>query len=215
MDLPRRSKRLAGKDPVIETESSWDIPVPAPRPQQIPHQLSGPSSAPDKHPQKLVEQRQQEKDGLVACPSITQTTQNIGWSLLQRVAGFQHADQVDATVLSPNSVLIAIAMLAGAADSHRRSQLQQKLGVAGGLEAHVSALYADLAPLAKQDIVSLANAIFVDQSVEIATKYKKYLEAFQAQSWQFLSLADSVLVYIAGVLSLQSKHAQVLQNHYR
>nr|RBQ94547.1 hypothetical protein FVER53263_14082 [Fusarium verticillioides] len=83
-------------------------------------------------------------------------------------------------------------MLAGAADSHRRSQLEQKLGIAEGLEAHVSALHADLAPLAKQHIISLANAVFVDQSVEIATKYKKYLEAFQAQSWQFPTLADSV-----------------------
>ncbi|KAF5721159.1 hypothetical protein FGLOB1_367 [Fusarium globosum] len=192
VDLPRRSKRLAGKDPVSETASSLDIPVPAPRPQQIPHQLSGPSSAPGKHTQQLVEQRHREQDGLATCPSISQTTKNIGWSLLQRVAGFQHADQVEATVLSPISVLIAVSMLAGAADSHRRSQLQQKLGVGEGLETHVSALYADLAPLAKQDIISLANAVFVDQSVEIATKYKKYLEAFQAQSWQFPSLADSV-----------------------
>ncbi|KAF5558516.1 hypothetical protein FNAPI_5041 [Fusarium napiforme] len=126
------------------------------------------------------------KEELASQPSIAQAARNLGWSLLRLVAG-----QADAAVVSPISVIIALAMLAGAADPHRQSQLHQKLGVTESLEADVSTLYTSLAPLARQDLISLANAVFVDQSVALAPMYKKYLESFQAHSQHFLSLPDS------------------------
>ncbi|KAF4503056.1 g u mismatch-specific dna glycosylase [Fusarium agapanthi] len=152
-----------------------------------PRQLLGPSSELGKHTRHSWEQKHLEKEELASQPSITRATRNIGWNLSQQLV----AGQVDATVLTPISVIIALAMLAGAADSHRQSQLHQKLGVTESLEADVSTLYTSLTPLARQDLISLANAVFVDQSVELAPRCKKYLESFQAHSQHFLSLSDS------------------------
>ncbi|KAF5247688.1 hypothetical protein FANTH_6311 [Fusarium anthophilum] len=176
--------RLAEKS---AAPSSTNIPLTASRIRRKPRQLLGPSSKLGKDTRQSWEQKHHEKEELASQPSITRATRNIGWSLLQRLV----ANQVDATVLSPISVIIALAMLAGAADSHRQSQFHQKLCVTESLEAHVSTLYTSLTPLARQDLISLANAVFVDQSVELAPIYQKYLESFQAHSQHFLSLPDS------------------------
>ncbi|KAF5672615.1 hypothetical protein FCIRC_8318 [Fusarium circinatum] len=184
MHTPRRSRRLAEKS---ATPSSTNIPLAASRIRRKSRQLLGPSSELGKDTRQSWEQKHHEKEELASQPSFTQATRNIGWSLLQQLV----ANQVDATVLSPISVIIALAMLAGAADSHRQSQFHQKLCVTESLEAHVSALYTGLTPLARQDLISLANAVFVDQSVELAPMYQKYLESFQAHSQHFLSLPDS------------------------
>ncbi|KAF5650764.1 uncharacterized protein FTJAE_353 [Fusarium tjaetaba] len=114
------------------------------------------------------------KEELASQTSIAQAARNVGWSLLRLVAG-----QADAAVVSPISVIIALAMLAGAADPHRQSQLHQKLDVTESLEADVSTLYTSLAPLARQDLISLANAVFVDQSVALAPMYKKFGKGYQ------------------------------------
>ncbi|KAF5618396.1 hypothetical protein F52700_12345 [Fusarium sp. NRRL 52700] len=183
MHTPRRSRRLAEKS---EATSSTNLSVEPSRIRRKPRQLLGPASELGKHARQSWEEKHNKEKELASQPSITQATRNLGWSLLQLVAG-----QADAAVLSPISVIIAIAMLAGAADSHRQSQLHQKLGVTESLEADISTLYTSLTPLARQDLISLANAVFVDQSVELAPIYKKYLESFQAHSQNFLSLPDS------------------------
>ncbi|KAL2204295.1 proteinase inhibitor I4 [Sarocladium strictum] len=122
---------------------------------------------------------------------LAQASRKVGWELLLKVSGLENGKQVEAIALSPLSITIAIAMLAGAADSQRQSKWCRKLGLTESLATNAEAVQSDLASLAEQKILSLANAVFIDRTVEILSEYEQHLSSLKALRQQYPSLADS------------------------
>lgn len=124
--------------------------------------------------------------------SISQATQRLGWDLLSNVSDLNHPKT--ATALSPTSIVVVLAMLAGAADSGKRAAICDKLGVQDSttLPTLLSDALIRLGPKTADAMVTLANAAFVDKTVDIFPAYAEFLGALSASVKQYPSLAGAV-----------------------
>lgn len=112
----------------------------------------------------------------------------LGWELLANTnlkAGCRSS-----SALSPLSIAVAVTMLAGAASEERKTSLLSIMGMQAskdGSRAPSNALKAT-----SSGPVTMANAIFVDQTVQVLKTYSSYLETLDAKSQTYPSIAGSV-----------------------
>ena len=109
-----------------------------------------------------------------------ESVNSLGWTLLQDMPP-------GSKTISPVSLAVAVAMLAGGASASKRTALCAKLGVDtfSSLSTVMSDMLSSL-PLAT------ANAAFIDSSVKLKQPYAAYLASFNANITQFRTLAESV-----------------------
>lgn len=131
----------------------------------------------------------------MAPTSFSEAAQCLGWDLLYHVSGLGGggggAKKVAATALSPMSVIMAVSLLAGAADPDRKAAWASRLRVSSSLLAEAQALQAQAATQGGSSL-SLANAVFVDGGTELYPAYTAYVESLGAVVRQYPSIPGAV-----------------------
>ncbi|TPX15284.1 uncharacterized protein E0L32_004561 [Thyridium curvatum] len=115
---------------------------------------------------------------------------NLAWALIPKLQ--DGSGPTKSVFFSPLSIVVALGMLTGAADAETKRILLSKLGVENDKDLQDISGLATTEGSSSSSSLSVANAIFADQTITLFDAYKAFLAGFHADFVQYPNLAEEV-----------------------